>query len=419
MQILTFTSLFPNPAMPQNGIFVEERLRQLVASGRVEAQVLAPVPWFPLAGRRFGRYGRFAAAPREALRHGGRVRYPRYPVIPKIGMNLAPWLMERALRGPFGEALAERPQTALVDAHYLYPDGVAAVRLGRRFGLPVVVTARGTDVNLIPRFRLPRRMILAAAREAAGVITVNRALKRALVALGVDGDRITVLRNGVDLERFRRVDGRALRARLQVDGKLLLSVGNLLEAKGHHLVIDALARLPDVRLVIAGEGPMQGALERRARALGVAARVRLVGAVAHDALRDYYSAADALVLASAREGMPNVVLESIACGTPVIATNVGGIPEVITSRTLGVLLERRDVDSLVAAITGLLEHDPDRRAIRQQAEAFSWNETTRGQLRLFEELIARRARVSAAIEPGANAANRRASPGSPASDECE
>ncbi len=391
MRILTFSSMFPSAALPRNGLFVEQRLRRLLETGEIEATVVSPVPWFPLRAAAFGRYARFADVAAEENRDGLRVLHPRYPVIPKVGMTLAPALMAAALRPVLRRLLDEGPAFDLLDAHYFYPDGVAAVRLGRSLGLPVVVTARGSDVNLIPRHRLPRRMIVTAARRAAAVVTVSEALRRALLDLGVPAEQVTVLRNGVDLARFRPVDRGEARRRLDLpgDGPLLLSVGNLIEGKGHHIAVDALARLPEARLVIVGEGALSRSLAERARGLGLGDRVRLAGGVPQQRLPDYYAAADLLVLASAQEGMPNVVLESLACGTPVVATAVGGIPEVLDAPAAGRLVGQRTPGALAAAVQALLADPPGRGAVRRHAERFGWDTTTEGQLRLFRRVLAR------------------------------
>ena len=219
MKVLTFTSLFPNAAAPRHGIFVENRLRHLAASGRVELRVIAPVPWVPPGlGRILPRYQAQAAAPREERRANLPVYHPRYPVIPKLGMTVAPALMYRWTVGAIRRAVADGFDFDLIDAHYFYPDGVAAAMLGRHFDRPVVITARGSDINVISRFALPRRMILWAATKAAGVITVSQALKNSLVALGVPDSHVRVMRNGVDLTMFHRVDRARPRQRLGLMG---------------------------------------------------------------------------------------------------------------------------------------------------------------------------------------------------------
>jgi len=390
IRLVTFSTLYPNAVMPRHGIFVENRLRALLASGRVATTVLAPVPWFPFRGARFGGYGAFAAVPPAEIRHGLEVLHPRYPLIPKVGETVAPRLMALALERPLRRLLARRPADVL-DAFYLYPDGVAAVRLGRRLGLPVVVTALGTDVNVIGEHRPARRQMLDAVARAAGVTTVSQALKDRLVAFGADPDAVRVVRHGADLAAFRpAADRAALRARLGLgpdaagDGPVLLSVGNLVELKGHHIAVQALAELPGAVLLIAGHGPERGALERLAQAQGVAGRVRFLGLVPHDALPDWYAAADALVLASSREGIPNVVMEAMACGTPVVATAVGGIPEVVPEPLAGRLLGERSPPALAAAVRSLLADPPDRAAVRRHAEGYTWAATTAAHLDVLE-----------------------------------
>ncbi|MDE2229135.1 MAG: glycosyltransferase [Alphaproteobacteria bacterium] len=387
MRILTFTTLYPNAAQPSHGIFVENRLRHLVASGRVVASVLAPVPWFPFAHPAFGQYARYAQVSAEETRHGLAVVHPRYPVLPKLGMSLAPALLFAAALLA-ARRLAAARDFDLIDAHYAYPDGVAAVMLGRALGKPVAITARGTDVNLIPRHVLPRRMIRWAAARAAALITVADALKAPLAALGVPAERITTLRNGVDLSLFRPRDRMAARRAHGFDGRTLLSVGHLIERKGHHHVIAALQRLPAFTLAIAGEGPQRGALEALARRLAVASRVRFLGALPHDALPALYAAADALVLASSREGWPNVLLEAMACGTPVVASDAWGNPEIVAEPAAGVLMHETSADGVAEAVDRLFDALPARTATRRYAERFSWDATTEGQLRRFGEILA-------------------------------
>lgn len=376
-RILTLTSLYPSAARPRHGIFVEERLRQLVAAGGVTATVLAPVPWFPFTGHRFGEYGEFARTPRREVRHGLEVSHPRYPVIPKVGMALAPFLLATALLPHVRRVRRRHPDLALIDSHFLYPDGVAACLLGQWLDLPVLMTARGSDVNVYPQYAVPRALIRWALGRASRTIAVSDALRAALLALGADPDRVITLRNGVDLRRFRPGDRTAARARLGLDGPVILSAGNLLELKGHHLVLEALASLPGVTLLVAGEGPMRATLERQARKLGLEGRVRLLGNVSQDVLVDCYNGADALVLASSREGMPNVVLEALACGLPVIATTVGGIPELITTPAAGTLLPERSAPAIAAAIRNLLRAPPDRATVAAAGARHDWEPTIR------------------------------------------
>jgi teichuronic acid biosynthesis glycosyltransferase TuaC len=388
VRLLTFSTLFPHAARPNHGIFVENRLRHLLASHQASSLVLAPVPWFPSGSDRFGDWALNARAPATETRHGIAIRHPRYPVIPKLGMALAPWLLYRAMVPQVSRLLADGHRFDVIDAHYVYPDGVAATWLGRRFGLPVVMTARGTDVNLIPRHRIPRRLIQGALRDASALVAVSAALKQALVGLGAPGYKVTVLRNGVETDLFHPpTDRTAARAALGLTGKTLISVGSLIERKGHHRTIEAMRQLPDFTLIIAGEGPERERLSALIATSGLDERVRLLGPRPHRDLAALYGAADASVLASSREGWANVLLESMACGTPVVAADIWGNPEVVRAPAAGVIYQPNTPDGIAAGVRRLFASLPDRAATRAYAEPFSWDETTEGQLALFRQVI--------------------------------
>ena len=407
LRLLTFTTLFPNPEQPNHGIFVENRLRHLVAGGGVESTVLAPVPFFsrlplfPGAAALFGRWSAYARVPMRETRHGLAVHHPRFPVIPRVGMNVAPFLLHLASRRALRRLLAEGQVFDAIDAHYLYPDGVAAVRLGAEFGLPVVLTARGSDVTQFPAYPVPRRLIRDAVARAAAVITVSAGLRAALLALGAPADRVTVLRNGVDTQIFTPADRAAARAALGLSGPLLISVGALIERKRHHLTIAALRLLPGFSLVIVGEGPERARLAALAERLGLAGRVHLPGARPHEGLSQYYSAADLSVLASSREGWANVLLELIACGTPVVASNIPGNAEVVQARAAGLIVGSNTPEGIAAAVRDLWAAMPDRAATRAYAERFGWEETSRGQVEIFRGVTGRQGKEGqgSALDP--------------------
>jgi glycosyltransferase involved in cell wall biosynthesis len=326
-RILTFSSLFPNSEQPAHGVFVENRLRFLAATDKVSVEVIAPVPWFPSERAAFGRYAQYAKVPELELRNGIRIHHPRFPAVPKLGMSVAPLLMFLAVRPALLRLLREGYDFDLIDAHYFYPDGVAAVLLGRACGKPVTITARGTDINLIPQFSLPRRQIIGAQEES-----------------------IRVLRNGVDLDLFQPVDRRQARAELGLATRTLVSIGNLVPLKGHDLVIRATHAMPDTTLLLVGEGSEYNSLLELTRNLQMQERVRFLGRMPYHELPAIYSAADALVLASSREGWPNVLLEAMACGTPVVATNVSGTGEIVTCPAAGVLMKERSAEGVVEGV---------------------------------------------------------------------
>lgn len=397
IRTLLFSTLYPSSVRPNHGIFVETRLRELLQSGQVDTRVLAPVPWFPSSHPRFGDYARFAQIPLHEQRHGIQVLHPRYVLLPKIGMSTAPLTLALGARKTVARLIAEGFDFDLIDAHYYYPDGVAAALLAKWFNKPCTITARGTDLNLIPQYALPRRMINWAARRADASIGVCAALMDVLRTAGHDPQRLHVLRNGVDLQRFRPLPQAKMRAELGLEGApLLLSVGYLVERKGHHIAIAALAALlpayPQARLVIIGEGAERTVLEALAIQLNVADKVSFTGALPNTELLKWYSAADIFLLCSSREGWANVLLEAMACGTPVVATDIWGTPEVVSTAAAGRLVAQRDGQAFAHAIVDLWTSGIDRSATRRYAEGFSWQATTDGQLALFRSILARESR---------------------------
>lgn len=383
LRVLTFTTLYPNAARPNHGVFVENRLRQTAARHALTSTVVAPVPFFPFTGEAFGAYGRFARAPAQEVRHGVQVHHPRYLAIPKIGMTVAASLLAWGGLAACRQLRLDRSTIDVIDAHYFYPDGVAAASVAKALGLPFVVTARGSDLNVLASFPRVRRQILQAAEQAAAVITVSGALKERAIEVGIAERKIAVLRNGVDLDQFRPQERDAARRAFGVSGFTVVSVGNLVALKGHEHTIEAVASIPDCTLLIAGGGPLRETLIARAAALGVGDRVRLLGEVPHARLADLYSAADVSVLMSEREGWANVLLESMACGTAVIATRVGGNAEAISSPAAGTLLEERSARALAEALRAFRTRPNDRAATRRHAEGFGWGAVAAGYFALL------------------------------------
>jgi glycosyltransferase involved in cell wall biosynthesis len=387
MKLLTYSTLYPNNVKKNNGVFVEQRLRKLLRLGHIDSRVVAPIPWFPFKSNKFGEYAKFALVSRQEKRNTIPIFHPRYFLIPKIGMSLAPLLLAIGTLPLLKKLIKEGFNFELIDAHYFYPDGVAAVILGKLLKKPVIITARGTDINLIPNYFLPKKMILWAAKNSKANITVCQALKDELITIGAEPDKIQVLRNGVDLDFFVPIDRDKTRKSFNLKRRTLLSVGFLIERKGHHLVIEAMRDLPEFDLLIVGDGPEFSNLKNLINILGLSDRVRLLGSVPQQHLVEIYNAADTLVLASSREGWANVLLESMACGTPVVATNIWGTPEVIQKPEAGILIQERTAKGIVEAITTLFACYPDRNNTRKYAEGFSWQETVDNLFQLIKQSI--------------------------------
>lgn len=376
MKILTFTSLFPNQKRPDFGVFVFQRVSHVASRPGNLVQVVTPIPYFPswIPSKRWGTYSQL---PRQERIGNLDVYHPRYPFLPGVLtplhgllMFLGSLFLVRRLHRQF--------HFDCIDAHYIYPDGFAAVLLGKMLGLPVILSARGTDINVFPSFWTIRPMIAWSLRSAAGIIAVAAALKCAIVHLGIPSDRVCVIPNGVDLERFHPYEQSEARRTLGLlpEGKIIISVGSLAEVKNHKMLIFAFVKvskaLPQLKLYIVGEGPLRPALEDQIRELRLQEKVSLVGARPNDELALWFSAADVSCLVSFREGWPNVLMESIACGTPVVATAVGGVPEILCSPKLGVLSEQNS-ESLTAALQFALTKEWDRNTLILHAKTRAWS----------------------------------------------
>ena len=387
-RVLVFSTLYPNAAQPNHGVFVDNRLRETLALGGLEATVVAPVPFFPFKQKAFGAYSTFARVPRHEKRRDLDVWHPRYLVVPKIGSLWTPEFLYRSALACVRRLQRDGQTFDVIDAHYFYPDGVAAIRLGRELGLPVVITGRGTDLTLIPQAPETRKLVVDAAARASAMVTVCEDLRQRLIVLGAAPERVITLRNGVDLDLFAPRDREAARAQHGLSGFVLLSVGGLIPHKSHHIAIEALPACPDCTLVIAGGGPMRAELEQLAAQLGVTDRVRFLGNTPHSQLPALYSAADALVLASEREGWANVLLEAMACGLPVLATDVNGTAEAVRAPEAGLLLPERSAASLVATLAKLRADLPRREDTRRYAEQFGWGPIARANRSLLTAVAA-------------------------------
>jgi teichuronic acid biosynthesis glycosyltransferase TuaC len=375
LRILVYTSLFPNSVQPLAGTFVRERLRYLREF--VDMSVIAPVPYFP-SWLHFSRWRNWARIPHSENCGGFDTKHPRYLVIPKLGMATHGVSMFAGTLRQVCDRLKEA-DFDLIDAHYVYPDGFAATLLGTFLKKPVVVSARGSDINLFSQFRVIRPLIRQVLGRAQGLIAVSQALKEKMVRLGCRNENLAVVANGVDPHKFAPQPRLDMRRKLGLpdDRKIVIAVGHLDKNKGFHILIDAIARLKSsgVMLVIVGEGPRRGYLESRIEELGLNDDVKLMGTVPHDELAPWYSAADVFCLPSSREGCPNVVLEAMACGRPVVATRVGGIPELVVSPNFGTLVERT-VDGFTSALKDALHKDWDDDAIAAHARSHSWDNVT-------------------------------------------
>lgn len=375
MKVLVFTNLYPNHMMPNHGVFVKERMTKFAGLDGDQVKIVAPVPYFPPL--KFNWRWKYSQVARRETIEGLEVLHPRFVIPPKFGMSLYGLLMFLSTL-PAVMKLKRDFDFEVIDAHYVYPDGFAAVLLGSFFRRPVVVSARGSDINLFSRFPIIRRLLKLTLRKAAAVIAVCHALKDAMVNLNIPAAKITVIPNGVDTAKFFPVAKQVARRQLGLpDGKIILSVGELIPRKGFHVLIQALELLvrehgrQNIRLIIVGEGAYRKTLEGQIASLKLVKHVRLAGSVPHAELYKWYSAADLFCLASDREGWPNVILESLACGTPVVATAIWGTPEILTSDKVG-MLTKREVRDMAEKLSLALDKSWQSQEIVDFAGAYTW-----------------------------------------------
>jgi teichuronic acid biosynthesis glycosyltransferase TuaC len=375
MNILTYTSLFPNVMSPELGVFIYQRMRHVSQRPGSNVRVVSPLPFFP-RWPAVKRWQKYSMVPYQDLRGGLQVSYPKYPLLPGIAM---PWhgaLMYRGSLGAVARIHREAPIDC-IDAHFVYPDGYAALRIGRKLGIPVVVSARGTDIDVYPKYSSIRPKIAWTLENAAGVIAVSNSLKLAMMKMGIREDKIRVIPNGIDSARFFPGDMAAARQKLQIpaEAEVLVSVGNLYPQKCHDRLISAFAGVsashPQLRLYILGEGWLRGALEKQIRAERLEGRVVLAGQRPNEELQTWFSAANLSCLASSREGWPNVVSESLGCGTPVIATDAGGVSEILATPGLGMVVEQ-SIEGVREGIRAGLARSWDRAAIANHSLGRTW-----------------------------------------------
>lgn len=395
--LITFSNLFPSTARPLHGLFVRERMRRVAAASGLDWVVVSPrpaVPW-PL---RHGIDRIHADMPRQEQIDGVSVYHPAYFHVPGLSLRWQARRMARAALPVVAKLAAGRH--CVVDAHYVYPDGIAALAIARQLNLPCTLTARGTDINVLAEHPAIARQIREFAGSAHALLAVSRELRdRFATVAGLAKEQVHVARNGVDLERFHLGDSASARQQLGLPEtcSLVLAVGRLVAEKGFHLMARALRSLDSsVHMVVVGEGPEAPRLVQ----LAPEGRLHLLGPLAQERVALCYQACDLLVLPSLREGWPNVVTEALASGLPVVATPVGGIPDMLTSARVGSMVRDSDARALGREVARWLASHRDRAKIREFARRFSWSETVDLHVRLIESALQSRPALGSQLGAG-------------------
>lgn len=371
LRVLTLSTLFPDASRPNFGIFVERQTLSLAERGDVEVRIVSPrgIPPWPLS--RLSRYQPLLEQSERERWKGLWVQRPQFLNLPGTGARFHSAMLERAVTPVLAEIRREFAFD-LIAAEYFFPDGPAAVALGRRFGVPVSIQARGSDIHYWAHVPGVARQVIAAGRTAQGMLAVSEAMRDDMIALGMPGDRIDPVVTGIDLERFHPRDRARGKRMLAVTGPLVVSLGALIPLKGHDILIDAVARLPGVNLWIAGQGPEESRLAARIERLGVGDRVRLLGGVLHSEIPALVAAADVMALASEREGLANAWMEALACGTPIVIPDVGGARQVLRRCAEAGRITARTPEDFAAAIAAILASPPGAARVRTSVEPFTW-----------------------------------------------
>ena len=371
MKALLFTNLFPSKQAPTRGMYHVSVFGAIAR--HCEVRVVAPLPWWTRAGRPFD----LLSIPRETI-SGIDASYPTYWSVP--GRHaLHAGAMYRSLRRYLERVRREFPFDVIL-ASWAYPDACAAARLARDMGCPLVTNVLGSDINALARMPELAPAIRHALGQSHRVIAVSHALRERVLELGVAPDKVIVQHNGVDGERFRLQDRREARKRLGLpeDRPTILYVGNWVPEKGVDVLARAIGRLKaagrtDVLLALVGSGPLESTMRAIVEREGLADQVRFCGRKSHAEVPDWMAASDLFCLPSLREGCPNVILEALSCGRPVVASRVGGVPELL-NETVGAMVPAGDSDALAGALEATLNGDWSAEALRNSVACRSWEE---------------------------------------------
>ena len=382
MKVVFVSNLYPDTVEPGRGLPNARLVRHL--SERAEVRVIAPRPTLPFRPER----------PRTPCAEDRAVA-PVFPFawyVPKVGSRVNHLLMALALRAPLARLAREFHFDAVLAA-WVYPDGCAVAELSRLMGFPFAVVAQGLDVYDYLKIPARRRIITRLMARSGAVITRSQRLARLLGEAGVPPGLTHVIYNGVNTDVFRPGDLLAARRELgwPAESKTVLYVGELLPVKNPLLLVDAFAqlqrRLPEAQLVMVGDGTLRSVARARAQELGVSAKVLFLGLRPEREVAGFMRAADVLCIPSRNEGVPNVMLEAFASGLPVVATRVGGIPEILDQDYLGALVEPGNAPALADALFATLAVPRRRDEILARAQRHSWPDTAGAYLALLERAV--------------------------------
>lgn len=366
--LLIITNLYPLPWEPNRATFNRQQFALL--ENEFDTSFIIPVAfieWFKH---------------RKSIKQTDNIRYCPYFFTPKIGRRFySKFMFISLMLHSFGWAKRKSPKKVL--ASWAFPDAVAAQKFSKRLKAQFYFKVHGSDIDIQCQHPERANQVVNASTFARGILSVSQALAKKMVDFGVSEQKIKVIYNGVNHERFSKAHPRP------IDKPYFLFIGNLKPDKGVMELLEGFAQFgtshQDYQLVFAGNGPMKAVLTARAKELGLSEQVSLLGGINHSEVSQWLQHATALCLPSYHEGVPNVVLEAMASGVPVIASNVGGIPEVVNESTCGKLIAIKSADAVYLAMNHIIAQDWSKADIQEHAQQFSWEKNQQQLIELLSQ----------------------------------
>ena len=372
LRIAVATHFFPTSSQPNRGRPIYQMIRAL--SSLADVQVFCVDPLYPRY--KFLQQRAFLNPDYDAsyTTPGVQAEYLRYRALP---------LVSRVLNGyNCGRILTPHVRTFRPDViigYFLYPPGFGSLAAGRHLKIPVIVGALGSDLRGVGTFG--RIVASETMRRASFVLTVSDELRKCAIELGIPPEKTRTIRNGCDSNIFKPADRPAARAELNIDSgvELVVFTGRLVPTKGLRELLQAAMILlplrPHLRVVCVGEGVMEKELRQLASQPQLKGHVEFVGDQDANEVARWLAASNVFCLPSYSEGCPNVVIEALSCGRPVVASDVGGIPELMASRC-GILVPPRDARQLADALSKALNRPWNQEEIAGSFRR-SWNDVAR------------------------------------------
>jgi len=386
MKILIITNLFPNNLEPARGTYNKQQITEL--SKLCELKVIAPLPW----------HSHSKVKEREIIA-GIEVFHTRYFMTPKLFRSLYGFLFFFSLLKKVKKIYRDF-KFDLIYSPWAYPDGYGSFLIAKKLRVPIIIGILGSDINIFTQYFLRRKMISCALKRSDGVIAVSTPLKERAVSIGVPSEKISVIKNGVDTNLFKPMARERCRQKLGLglDKKIILFIGNLVPVKGINYLIDAFSGISgkheNIELVIVGEGYVKKRLLRQVNKLSLSDKVRFIPNKPHNEIPLLINACDVFCLPSLNEGCPNVLLEALACGKPVVATNVGGISEIISSQDYGILVPPKNSTELSVALENALNKNWNFETMVEGVFNCSWSLNAKKVFELIEDVVNKRSRIN-------------------------